>query len=198
MRDLQSLQSSQLGLRAVLPKGAVSSSSGGSQPAGDWEYRRWRLQQGVAEGDSEVPTGEVIPLEYNIDGLNGISFTKGCYVGQELMARTHFKGVVRKRAMPFRLLQPGEASALQPGSEVFDRDASGRLRPVGKVRVLEGDLGLAMLRLGKAKPAIDAGRPLLAGAAGAEVPLVELEVWRPAWWPQSWGREEQQTGGSDD
>ena len=46
-------------------------------------------------------------MEYNIDGLNGISFTKGCYVGQELMARTHFKGVVRKRAVPFRLLQPG-------------------------------------------------------------------------------------------
>ena len=42
-----------------------------------------------------------MPLEFNIDGLHGISFTKGCYVGQELMARTHFKGVVRKRLMPF-------------------------------------------------------------------------------------------------
>lgn len=47
-----------------------------------------------------------------MEGLNGISFTKGCYVGQELMARTHFKGVVRKRLMPFRLLsQPQAAGA---------------------------------------------------------------------------------------
>lgn len=55
-------------------------------------------------------TGEAIPLEYNVDGLNGISFTKGCYVGQELMARTHFKGVVRKRLMPFVGVPASEAN----------------------------------------------------------------------------------------
>lgn len=42
-----------------------------------------------------------MPLEYNLDALNAISYTKGCYVGQELVARTHHKGVVRKRLMPF-------------------------------------------------------------------------------------------------
>ena len=44
-----------------------------------------------------------MPLEYNLDGLRGISFTKGCYVGQELIARAHFRGVVRKRLMPLAL-----------------------------------------------------------------------------------------------
>ena len=39
-------------------------------------------------------------MEYNLDGLHAISFTKGCYVGQELVARTHFRGAVRKRLMP--------------------------------------------------------------------------------------------------
>ena len=39
-------------------------------------------------------------MEYNLDGLHSISFTKGCYVGQELVARTHFRGAVRKRLMP--------------------------------------------------------------------------------------------------
>ncbi len=48
-------------------------------------------------------TGHGIPLEYNLDGLNAISFTKGCYVGQELIARSHFRGVVRKRLMPVQL-----------------------------------------------------------------------------------------------
>jgi folate-binding protein YgfZ len=45
-------------------------------------------------------TGSAVPLEYNLDGLDAISFTKGCYVGQELIARTHFRGVVRKRVVP--------------------------------------------------------------------------------------------------
>lgn len=41
-----------------------------------------------------------MPLEYNLDALNGVSYSKGCYVGQELIARTHNRGVVRKRLMP--------------------------------------------------------------------------------------------------
>lgn len=47
-----------------------------------------------------VSAGSAVPLEYNLDGLNAISFTKGCYVGQELIARTHFRGIVRKRLLP--------------------------------------------------------------------------------------------------
>lgn len=47
--------------------------------------------------------GSAVPLEYNLDGLSAISFSKGCYVGQELVARTHFQGMVRKRLMPFTL-----------------------------------------------------------------------------------------------
>ena len=48
-------------------------------------------------------TGDAIPLEYNLDALHGISYDKGCYVGQELIARTHWSGAVRKRLMPFAL-----------------------------------------------------------------------------------------------
>ena len=49
-------------------------------------------------------TGEAIPLEYNFVGLNAISFDKGCYVGQELIARTHHRGVIRKRLVPLRFI----------------------------------------------------------------------------------------------
>lgn len=48
--------------------------------------------------------GEAIPLEYNFVGLNAISFDKGCYVGQELIARTHHRGVIRKRLIPLRFI----------------------------------------------------------------------------------------------
>ena len=47
-----------------------------------------------------VFAGQAVPLEYNLDALQGVSYTKGCYVGQELIARTHNRGVVRKRLMP--------------------------------------------------------------------------------------------------
>lgn len=50
-----------------------------------------------------------MPLEYNLDGLGGISFDKGCYVGQELVARTHWSGTIRKRLMPFALRPPDGA-----------------------------------------------------------------------------------------
>lgn len=49
--------------------------------------------------------GEAIPLEYNLVGLNAISFDKGCYVGQELVARTHHRGVIRKRLLPLRFVK---------------------------------------------------------------------------------------------
>ncbi len=55
--------------------------------------------------------GSAVPLEYNLDGLRAISFTKGCYVGQELIARAHFRGVVRKRLMPVALA-PGTGEQL--------------------------------------------------------------------------------------
>ena len=60
-------------------------------------YLRYRMLHGIAEGPEIV---NKIPLECNLDMLNYISFSKGCYVGQELVARTKHKGVVRKRILP--------------------------------------------------------------------------------------------------
>ena len=56
-----------------------------------------RRYLGVLEG---LELSNQIPLECNLDLLNGVSYTKGCYVGQELTARTHFQGLVRKRNVP--------------------------------------------------------------------------------------------------
>jgi folate-binding protein YgfZ len=76
------------------------------------QYLRLRLLHGIAEGPEIV---NKIPLECNMDMLNYIDFTKGCYVGQELIARTKFKGLVRKRLLPFIrksfLLQLGKSSS---------------------------------------------------------------------------------------
>jgi folate-binding protein YgfZ len=61
---------------------------------------------GSAYITARVCAGTAIPLEYNIDWLNGVSYDKGCYVGQELVARVHFGGLVRKRLYPVSFEQP--------------------------------------------------------------------------------------------
>jgi folate-binding protein YgfZ len=66
-------------------------------------YKQWLYRHGIAEGTEDIPPGECIPLEYNIVFLNGVSFDKGCYIGQELVARTHHTGVIRKRLMPVEI-----------------------------------------------------------------------------------------------
>lgn len=138
------------------------------------EYCHWRIEHGIAEGPEEIPAGEAIPLEYNLDALQGISFAKGCYVGQELVARAHWSGTIRKRVMPFALY-PSHAVAI--GSAV---EAEGIKRSVGNVRVLtEGSKrGLAVLRLQQG----------LAAAAGKQSlrirdqPDQQVRPWQPSWW----------------
>jgi transferase CAF17, mitochondrial len=63
-------------------------------------YTALRMTQGVAEGPQDMEPMSTFALESNIHWLNGVHFEKGCYLGQELIARTHFKGVIRKRIMP--------------------------------------------------------------------------------------------------
>jgi folate-binding protein YgfZ len=66
------------------------------------QYNVSRLINGLCEGSSEI--GNQFPLNMHLDALKGVSFSKGCYIGQELTQRTHFTGVIRKVALPFMLL----------------------------------------------------------------------------------------------
>ncbi|KAN0047963.1 hypothetical protein ACTA71_002352 [Dictyostelium dimigraforme] len=63
-------------------------------------YNLFRISQGIPQGVKEYQWGNIIPLEYNFDLLNGVDFHKGCYLGQELTSRTHFTGLIRKRIFP--------------------------------------------------------------------------------------------------
>jgi len=64
-----------------------------SDPASGWHEHRLRL--GVCEGAAEL--GDLLWLECNADELNGVSFTKGCFVGQENTARMNWRGKVNRR-----------------------------------------------------------------------------------------------------
>lgn len=66
-------------------------------------YTLRRYLHGVPEGQDELIRETALPQESNIDYMSGISYKKGCYVGQELTVRTHHRGVVRKRILPVQL-----------------------------------------------------------------------------------------------
>lgn len=78
------------------------------------DYRYHQLELGIPEGATDLEAERSIILEYGYDGLGALSWSKGCYIGQELMARTHHRGQVRKALLPARLLLPNADIALPP------------------------------------------------------------------------------------
>ena len=67
-------------------------------------YREHRLRLGVTEGRAEL--GDLLWLECNAAELNGVSFSKGCFVGQENTARTNWRAKVNRRLV---VVETGEA-----------------------------------------------------------------------------------------
>jgi folate-binding protein YgfZ len=91
--------------------------SAATDPAAGWLEHRLRL--GVCEGRAEL--GDILWLECNAGELAGVSFTKGCFVGQENTARMNWRQKVNRRLMVVHALEPGP-----------------------RARVLYGNLGLAV------------------------------------------------------
>jgi folate-binding protein YgfZ len=82
-------------------------------PAGEAAtgWREHRLRFGVAEGRAELGDGATLWLECNAAELNGVSFSKGCYVGQENTARMNWRQKVNRRLVAVETdADPGEAA----------------------------------------------------------------------------------------
>ncbi|MBI0476103.1 folate-binding protein [Sphingomonas sp. MA1305] len=77
-----------------------------AEPAMGWLDHRLRL--GVTEGVAELGNGETLWLECNARELNGVSFSKGCYIGQENTARMHHRSKVNRRLVVAPLAEPGD------------------------------------------------------------------------------------------
>ena len=79
-------------------------------------YRAHRLSHGVPEGLAELGSDATLWLETNAAELNGVSFTKGCYVGQENTARMNWRQKVNRRlvVVPVADADPAKARASYP------------------------------------------------------------------------------------
>ena len=100
----------------------------------DWD--RLRLAAGLPDGSKDMEPDRSVLLEAGFDELAGVSWSKGCYMGQELTARTRYRGLVKQRLLPVEA-----DSDLAPGP-IFAGDVQ-----AGEVRSVVGKLGLALIRL---------------------------------------------------
>lgn len=112
-------------------------------------YDAFRLGLGLPDGPPDLEPEKTLLLEAGFDELGGVSWDKGCYMGQELTARTKYRGLVKRRLVPVRLSEPA-----LPGTPVTAEGVE-----VGSLRSSAGALALATLRL----DALD--KPLQAGGA---------------------------------
>lgn len=104
--------------------------------AADWD--RHRIGLGLPDGARDMEAEKSVLLEAGFDELHGVSWSKGCYMGQELTARTKYRGLVKRRLVLVRISGPMPA----PGTPVL-RDGA----EVGTMRSAAGDAGLALIRL---------------------------------------------------
>jgi len=140
-----------LGHRFILPADTPA--------AGDFaDWDRARMTLGIPDSSRDLIPEKSILLDNGFDELAGIAWNKGCYVGQELTARTKYRGLVKKRLLPVRVTGP-----LPDAGTIVTRDGA----DVGEIRSGRDDLALALIRL----DALSGEVPLLcAGAILAPMP----------------------------
>jgi folate-binding protein YgfZ len=145
-----------LGARALLPKAgaAAALATAGCTPATLADYDRLRISLGVPDGSRDLEVEKSILLENGFDELHGIDWDKGCFLGQELTARTKYRALIKKRLLPVEIDGPAPA----PGTPVL---AQGK--EAGFMRSATDGLGLALLRLEYLDQ--DGGNTLTAGDA---------------------------------
>ena len=155
------------GVRLVLPRAGADEAlrQTGGAPAPFAAYDAHRLALGLPDGSRDLVVEKTILLEAGFDELNGVDWKKGCFLGQELTARTKYRGLIKRRLLPVRFA--GAAPA--PGTPIV-MDG----KEAGEMRSAAAGIGLAMLRLDALERAADADVPLMAGET-------RLAPAKPAW-----------------
>jgi tRNA-modifying protein YgfZ len=146
------------GLRAVLPrdKGEAILAGYGFTSGDLADYHRLRITHGLPDGSRDMQVEKSLLLECGFDELHGIDWEKGCYLGQELTARTRYRGLVKRRLVPVTVdgaLPPPGTPILLAGKEI------------GEVRSGVDGLALAFFRLDGLAAVADAGGSVVVGEA---------------------------------
>jgi tRNA-modifying protein YgfZ len=156
-----------LGRRIMLPPHLVSDAAAdlAAELVADAVYEAHRIVLGVPRGGLDFSYGDAFPHEADMDQLQGVDFAKGCFVGQEVVARMEHRGTARRRIVPVAY----DGFAPEAGAQVTAGE-----KPVGTFGSSSGGRALAMLRLDRAEDALASGQDIVAGAA-------TLHLLKPDW-----------------
>lgn len=113
-----------------------------------------RIAHGVSEGGSDYAFGDAFPHDVNLDQTGGVSFKKGCFIGQEVVSRMQHRGTARRRA----LIATASIDLPETGTALTVNG-----REIGTLGSVSGAHGLALARIDRVKDAIDSGEPIMAG-----------------------------------
>lgn len=116
--------------------------------AAEWDAHRISL--GLPGGSRDLEVEKSVLLEAGFDELGGVSWSKGCYMGQELTARTKYRGLIKRRLVPVVI----EGERPPPGTPVLRDDGV----EVGTMRSGAGQQALATLRLDALSVALTSGQ----------------------------------------
>ncbi|HEX2147503.1 MAG TPA: folate-binding protein YgfZ [Pseudorhizobium sp.] len=131
-------------------------------PTGD--YESLRVTAGVAVSGADFALQDAFPHDVLMDLNDGLSFRKGCYVGQEVVSRMQHRGTARRR-----VVQISSDVPLPPSGTEITADG----KPVGALGTVRGNAGLAILRIDRVGAALSAGMPLLAEQVAVTARLPE-------------------------
>ena len=145
------------GWRAIAAPGALTNAT-----PEDWDLHRLAL--GLPDGSRDLELDKTLLLEAGFDELNGLSWTKGCYMGQELTARTKYRGLLKRRLVPVAIVGP-----LAPPGTAILRDGA----EVGTMRSGRDGIGLAVIRLDSFAGPLTAGSAVLHARPAAWMRLPE-------------------------
>ncbi|HEY1736057.1 MAG TPA: folate-binding protein [Methylovirgula sp.] len=152
-----------MGFRLAAPHALLAKIAPNDEAA----YEAHRIALGVPRGGVDFVYGDAFPHDANLDAVHGVDFDKGCYVGQEIVARVHFRKTARKRIVKVHF--NGDAPA--PGTDILFGDVA-----IGAVGSSAGPEGLASLRLDRYEDAKAAGVPLTADGTTLEAEVPEAFV----------------------
>ncbi|MGE8103417.1 YgfZ/GcvT domain-containing protein [Allorhizobium sp. NPDC080224] len=136
-------------------------------------YDALRILHGVPESGRDYALQDAFPHDILFDKSGGVSFRKGCYVGQEVVSRMQHRSTARRRVV----IVSGEAPLPASGSEITIGG-----KTIGALGTVAGERALAIVRIDKAGEAMAVGEPILAG----DLPVsVALPGWTGLTFPSS-------------